>query len=147
MRNHFLFFKLIDFNWRLITLQYCGGFAIHWHESALGVHVSHILNPPLTSLPTLPSWLSQSTGFECPASCIKLGLVIYFTYGYIHVSMVFYQIIPPSPSPIESKSLFFISVSPLLSHVEGHHWHLSRFHIYALIHCISVLLSELLHSI
>ena len=25
-----------------------------------------ILNPPSTSLPTPPLWLSQSTGFECP---------------------------------------------------------------------------------
>ena len=27
------------FNWMLITLQYCIGFAIHQHESAMGVHV------------------------------------------------------------------------------------------------------------
>ena len=31
--------------------------------------------------------------------------------------MLFSQIIPPSPSPTESKSLFFISVSLLLSHI------------------------------
>ena len=30
----------IYLNCRLIALQYCGGFAIHWHESVMGVHVS-----------------------------------------------------------------------------------------------------------
>ena len=30
-------FKFIYFNWRLITLQYCIGFAINQHESAMGV--------------------------------------------------------------------------------------------------------------
>ena len=36
---------------------------------------------------------------ECPVSHIEPGLAIYFTYGNIHVSVLFSQIIPPSPSP------------------------------------------------
>ena len=155
-----------------------------------------VLKPlPLPS-PSHPSGLSQCTGFKCPVSHIKVGLVIYFTCGNnihviykeplvaqtvkslpavwetrvwslcqedplekemathssilawripwteepsrlpsmgsqrvghnratsfsiftfnIHVSMLFSQIIPSLPSPTESKSLFFISVSLLLS--------------------------------
>ena len=90
---------------------------------------------------------SQCTGLEHPVSCIKPGLAIYFTYGNIHVSMLFSQIIPPSSSPTESKSLFFTSVSLLLSHIQGYRYHLSKFHIYALIYCIGVFLSDLLHSV
>ena len=93
------------------------------------------LPPPSSSH---PSGSSQCTGFECPVSCIELGLVIYFTYGNIHVSVLFSQIIPPSPSPSESESPFYTSVSLLLSRIQGYHYHLSKFHIYALIYCPGV---------
>jgi len=122
-------------------------FAIHSHESAMGVHVSPILNPLQLPSPYHPSGLSKCTDFECPISYIKLGLVIYFIYDNIHISMLFSQITPPLPFPIESTSLFFISVSLLLSHIYGHHYHLSKFHIYVLIYSIGVLLSDLHHSL
>ena len=68
-----------------------------------------ILNPSPTSLPTSSLWVVPEPSFECPASCIKRALVIYFTYGNIHVSMLFSQIILPLPSLTELESLFFTS--------------------------------------
>ena len=132
-------------NWRLITLQYCIGFAIHQHESATCVHVFPIPLPPLS--PYHPSGSSQCTSPKHPVSCIEPGLEICFLYDIIHVSMPFSQIIPPSPSPKESKRLFYTSVSLLLSRIQGYRYHLSKFHIYTLVYCIGVFLSGLLHSV
>ena len=53
----------------------------------------------------------------------------------------------PSPSPTESKRLFCTSVSLLVSHIQGYNYHLSKFHIYALVYCTGVFLSGLLHSV
>ena len=103
---------------------------------------AHMCSPSRTALPPPspyhPPGLSQYTSPEHPVSCIEPGLVICFTYANLHVSMLFFQIIPPSSSPTESKRLFFTSVSLLLSRIQSYHYHLSKFHIYVLIYCISV---------
>ena len=106
------------FRFFFYTLQYCIGFAIHQHESATGVHVFPILNPPPPPSAYRPSGLSQCTSPEHPVSCIEPGLAFRFTYDIIHVSMPFSQIIPPSPSPTESIRLFYTSVSLLLSRIQ-----------------------------
>ena len=146
-RMYWSFFELkfIYFNWKLITLQYCIGSATHQHESATGVHGFPILNPPPTSLP-IPS-LQVIPVHQPQWSCIEPGVAIRFLYDIIHVSMTFPQIIPPSPSPTESKRLFYTSVSLLLSRIQAYRYHLSKFHIYALVYCIGVFLSGLLHSV
>ena len=112
----FLKYKFIYFNWRLITLQYCISFAIHQHESATGIHMIPILNPPHLLPCTIPLGHPQCTSPKHPVSCIEPGLVIHFLCDIIHVSMPFPQIIPLSPSPTESKRLFYTSVSLLLSY-------------------------------
>ena len=129
------------------ALQYCIGFAIHWHESATGVDEFPILNPLPPPTPYHLSGSSPCTSPKPPVSCIEHRLAIRFLHDSIHVSMPFSQIIPPSPSPSESKSLFYTSVSLLLSLIQGYHYHLSKFHIYVLVYCIGVFLSGLLHSV
>ena len=84
--------------------------------------------PPST--PHHPSGSSPCTSPKHPVSCIEHRLAIRFLHDSMHVSMPFSQIIPPSPSPTESKRLFYTSVSLLLSHIQGYHYHLSKFHIY-----------------
>ena len=47
-------FNINLFNWRLITLQYCIGFAIHQHESATGILVFQSEAPSHLPSPTIP---------------------------------------------------------------------------------------------
>ena len=95
------------FLWLYFALQYCIGFAIHQHESATGVHVFPVLNPPPS--PYHFSGSSQCTSPKHPVSCIEPSLAIHFLYDTIHISMPFSKIIPPTPSPTESKRLFYTS--------------------------------------
>ena len=50
-------FNINLFNWRLITLQYCIGFALHWYESTTGIcfplhtiPLGHLSTPALSIL-------------------------------------------------------------------------------------------------
>ena len=118
----------------------------------------YMCSPSWTPLPTPsashPPGSSQCTSPEHPVSCNRLGLVIHFTYDNIHVSMPLSQSIPPLPSPTESKRLFYTSVSILLSHIQGYHYHLSKFHIYIYIYiyiyicvCVCVCVCVLIYCI
>jgi len=71
-RIRFFFKKFIYFNWRTITSQHCGG---PCHTSARISHGCTCVPLSWTPLPSPSpphsSELSQSTSFECPASCIE----------------------------------------------------------------------------
>ena len=132
----------------IFTLQYCIGFAIHQHESATGVHVFPILNTPPTSLPRPSFWV-------IPVHQLQASHILHRTWTgdsfLIRYYTCFNAILPnhppPPPSPTESKRLFYTSVSLLLSRIQGYHYQLSKFHIYALVYCIGVFPSGLLHSV
>ena len=143
--SFFFFFQFYLFIYLLYNIVLV--FAIYWHESGMAVHVFPILNPLPPPFPSHPSGSSQCTSPEHPVSCIKPGLAICFTYDNLHVSMPLSHIIPPFPSPTESKRLFYTSIFLLLSRIQGYRYHLSKFHIYALVYCIGVFLSGLLHSV
>ena len=118
------------FYFYFLTLQYCIGLPyINMNQTQV-----YTCSPSWTLLPLPspyhPSGSSQCTSPKHPVSCIEPGLVTHFIYDIIHVSMPFSQIISPSPSPTESKRLFYTSVSLLLSRIQDYCYHLSKFHIY-----------------
>ena len=77
------FFSLLVFNWRLITLHYCIGFAIHQHKSATGIHVFPILNPPPSSLPIPPLWVISAHQPQASSIMHRTWIFIFTTFHYI----------------------------------------------------------------
>ena len=104
--HFFILKKLIYFNWRLITLHYCDGFCHGYTCVYMSQPWVYMCSPSWTPLPSPspshPSGSSQCTSPEHPVSCIEPGLAICFTYDNI------WRVIPPSPSPTESKRLSFV---------------------------------------
>ena len=144
----FLMYQRLNFALFYFTILYWFCHTLTW------IHHGCIQAPNPETPSQLPpptpyhlSGSSPSSSPKHPVSWIEHRLALHFLHDSIHVSMPFSQIIPPSPSPSESKSLFYTSVSPLLSRIQGHHYHLSKFRIYVSVYCIGVFLSGLLHSV
>ena len=130
-----------------LTLQYFIGFAIYQHEYATGIHVFPILNPPPSSLPTPSLWV-------IPVHQPQASSIVHWTWTgdlfQIWYYTSFNAILPNHPTLSLShrvQKTFYTSVSLLLSRTQGYCYHLSKFHIYALVYCIGVFLSGLLHSV
>ena len=99
-----LFFLILFFNFTILVLPYI----------KMNPPQVYMCSPSWTLLPPPspyhPSGWSQCTSLKHPVSCIKPGLATHFIYDIIHVSMPFSQIIPPSPSPTESKSISILKI-------------------------------------
>ena len=73
--------------------------------------------PPPPPSPRCPSELSQSTGFGALLHALNLHwLSVFHMVMYMFQCCSLSQIIPHSPSPTESKSLFFTLVSLISQH-------------------------------
>ena len=121
--NLFLFGNIYLFNLILfyfLTLQYCIGFAIYQNESATGIHVFPILNPPPTCLPIPSLWVVPV--HQPQESCILHRtwtggsfLIWYYT--------CFNAILPNHPTLSLShrvqKTVLYISVSFAVSYTIG----------------------------
>ena len=107
---YFLIYFQLEDHYNIVLVS-----AIHQHESSISIYISPPSWPPLPPLtPSHPSRLSQSTGFEFPASYSKFPLTLCFTYGNACVSILLSQFILPSLSLTGFISLFFMPAFPLL---------------------------------
>ena len=87
----FFKYKFIYFNWRLIILQYCNGFAIQRHKSTTGVHVFPILKPP-SYIPPHPILLGHPSAPALSTLSHALNLDWRLT-SYIYIYILFFLIL------------------------------------------------------
>ena len=131
-----LLFVCFCFDWRLITLQYCSGFAIQWHESAVGVHVFPILNPPSHLRPhPIPLGRPSAPALSTLSHALNLewwsvSHMIMYVFPCYSLKSSHPRLLPQSPKDFYTRVIVTIS----------------KFCIYALVYCIGVYLSGLLHS-
>ena len=127
-------FVCFCFPWRLITLQYCSGFAIQGHESAMGIHVCPILNPP-SHLPPHPIPLGRPSAPALSTLSHALNLEWWSVSHMIMYVFPCYFLKSSHPRFLpQSLKDFYTRVIVTIS----------KFCIYALVYCIGVYLSGLL---
>ena len=71
----FIYFYYLEANYSIVVV-----FVIHWHESAMELHVFPILIPPPTFLSTRSLWVFPVHQVWALVSCIQPGLLICFTW-------------------------------------------------------------------
>ena len=117
-RVFILFFLIfLIFYFVFLTLQYCIGFAIYQHESATGIHVFPILNPPPSSLPIPSLWV-------VPVRQPQASSIVHRTWTgdsfHIWYYTCFNAILPNHPtfslSHRVQKTVLYVSVSFAVSY-------------------------------
>ena len=144
MGHHFL--KLINFNWRLITLQHCGGFC---HTSTWISHGYTCVPPswtPATSLSTPSRWVVPEDQLCALLHALNLHwssvlhMIIYMSQCYSLKSPHPHLL----PLSLKVRSLHLCALCYPACRIVST---VSKFHIYALIYNICLSLSDLLHSV
>ena len=116
------------------------GFAIHQHELAIDIHVSTL------------SWIPFPPPHPVPLGCPRaptLGALLHASN--LHWSSVLHMVIymfecysltsHPCLLPYSPK-VCSLYLCILMSCIKCHCYHLSKFHVYALIYCVGVSLSD-----
>ena len=91
-----MFLIYYTFNWRIIALQRCVGFAIHQHESAM-VYIGPSFWASLPP-PSPLGWHRALVGF--PESHGKFPLAVYLARGDAHLPALLSQLVPPYLPPL-----------------------------------------------
>ena len=104
------FFLCVIFFFNFLTLQYCIGFAIYQHESATGIHMFPILNPP-SSFPVPSLWV-------VPVHQPQASSIVHRTWtgDSFHIWYSCFNAILPNHSTLSlshrvHKTVLYISVS------------------------------------
>ena len=99
-----------------LTFQYCIGFAIYLNESATGIHVFPILNPPPSSLPIPSLWV-------VPVHQPQASSIVYRTWtgDSFHIYYTYFNAILPNHPTLSlshrvHKTVLYISVSFAISY-------------------------------
>ena len=117
--THFIIGRVFStfFLFYFLTLQHCIDFVIHQHESATGVHVFPILNPPPSSLPIPSLWVVPVHQPQASSIVHRTWTGDSFHIGYF---TRFNAILPNDPTLSLSrrvhKTVLYISVSFAISY-------------------------------